>query len=94
MNSGEFFSVTNIRTNVQNDFSEFEGLHHKMVSQKPFIKQEICHINLNGKSYNPTINSSILRYDSNCGHKPRGTSKPNFSSPKGYLLSITSISKI
>ena len=43
---------------------------------------------------NPTINSSIVRYDSNCSHKPRGTSNPTFSSPKGYLPSITSISKI
>ena len=43
---------------------------------------------------NPTINSSIMRYDSNCSHKTRGTSKPTFSSPKGYLPSITSISKI
>ena len=43
---------------------------------------------------NPTINSSIVRYDSNCSHKPSGTSKPNFSSPKGYLPSITSIRKI
>ena len=43
---------------------------------------------------NPTINSSIMRYDSNCSHKPRGTSKPTFSYPKGYLPSITSISKI
>ena len=40
---------------------------------------------------NPTINSSIVRYDSNCSHKPRGTSKPIFSSPKGYFPSITSI---
>ena len=43
---------------------------------------------------NPTINSSLVRYDSCCGHKPHGTSKPSFSSTKGYLLSITSISKI
>ena len=27
---------------------------------------------------NPTINSSIVRYDSNFSHKPRGTSKPSF----------------
>ena len=46
--SDVFFSVTNIRTNIQNDSSEFEGLLHKMVSQKPFINQEICHIILNG----------------------------------------------
>ena len=43
---------------------------------------------------NPTINSSIVRYDSNCSHKPCGTSKPTFPSPKVYLPSITSISKI
>ena len=43
---------------------------------------------------NPTINSSIVRYDSKYSHKPRGTSKPTFSSQKGYLPSITSISKI
>ena len=47
LNSDVFFSVTNIRTNVQNDYSEFEGLLHKMVSQKPFINQDICHINFN-----------------------------------------------
>ena len=28
---------------------------------------------------NPTINSSIVRYDSNYSHKPRGTTKPTFS---------------
>ena len=43
---------------------------------------------------NPTINSSTVRYDSNCIHKYRGTSKPTCSSPKGYFPSITSISKI
>ena len=49
MNSDVFFSVTNIRTNVQNDSSEFEGLIQKMVSQKPFSNQEICHINFNSE---------------------------------------------
>ena len=43
---------------------------------------------------NPTINSSIVRFDSYCSHKPHGTSKPHFPSTKGYLPSITSISKI
>ena len=43
------FSVTNIKANVQNDSSEFEGLLHEMVSQKHLINQEICHINLNAK---------------------------------------------
>ena len=45
-------------------------------------------------SDNPTINSSLVRYNYYCNHKPYGTSKPTFSSPKGYLPSITSISKI
>ena len=47
-----------------------------------------------GQDDNPTINSSIVRYDSNCSHKPRGTSKPTFSSTNGYFPLITSISKI
>ena len=34
---------------------------------------------------NPTINSSLVIYDSYCIHKPHGTSKPTFSSPKGYF---------
>ena len=32
VNIDVFFSVTNIRTNVQNDSSEFEGLLREMVS--------------------------------------------------------------
>ena len=43
---------------------------------------------------NPTINYSLVRYDSYCIHKPHGTSKPPFYSPKGYLPSITSIRNI
>ena len=50
VNSDVFFLVTNIRTNVQNYSSEFEGLIQKMVWQKPFINPEICHTNLNGES--------------------------------------------
>ena len=45
-------------------------------------------------SDNTTINSSLVRYDSYCSHKPHGTSEPPFFSKKGYLPSITSISKI
>ena len=37
VNSDIFLKVTNNRTNFQNDSSEFEGLVHKMVSQKPFL---------------------------------------------------------
>ena len=36
VNSDLFFLVTNIRTNVQNNSSEFEGLIHEMVSLKIF----------------------------------------------------------
>ena len=43
---------------------------------------------------NPTINYSLVIYDSYCSHKPHGTSKPPFPSPNGYLPSIISISKI
>ena len=43
---------------------------------------------------NPTMNSSLVRYDSYYSHKPYGTSEPPFSSTKGYLPSIMSISKI
>ena len=39
VNSDVFFRVTNIRTNFQNDSSEFEGLLYEMVTQKPFISQ-------------------------------------------------------
>ena len=44
-----FFGVTNIRGNMQNYSSEFKRLIHKMVSKKPFMKQEINYINRNGE---------------------------------------------
>ena len=49
VNSDMIFGDTNIRTNVQNDSSEFEGLLHEMASKKPFMSQDICYINGNGK---------------------------------------------
>ena len=39
VNSNVLFPVTNIRITVQNYSSDFEGLLHEMVSQKPFIDQ-------------------------------------------------------
>ena len=39
LNSDVFFLVTNIRTNVQNGSSDFEGVIHEMVSHKPFSNQ-------------------------------------------------------
>ena len=68
VNSYVFFLVTNIRTNVQNDSSEFEGLIHEMVSLKPFSNQEICHIDLNGeKIYMHCVNTHkrILEHSRN-----------------------------
>ena len=59
VNSDVFFSVTNIRKNVQNDSSEFEGLLQKMVSHKPFINQEICHIILNGEKSICTVSTYV-----------------------------------
>ena len=50
VNIDVLFEVTNIRTNVQNHYSEFEGLLHEMVSKKTFMIQEICNINGNGES--------------------------------------------
>ena len=47
------------------------------------ISQRLLNMSLFGYD-NPTINSSIVIYDSNCSHKPRGISKPTFYSPKGY----------
>ena len=44
-----FFEVTNIRTNGQNDSSEFSGLLNKIVSRKPFMSQDICYNNENGE---------------------------------------------
>ena len=62
MNIDVFFSVINIRTNFQNDSSEFEGLLHKMVSQKPFINQEICHINLNDEKIICNVSTHIKEF--------------------------------
>ena len=54
--------VTNIRTNVQIYSSWFEGLLQEMVSQKHFINQEICHINLNGKRIICTVSTYIKEF--------------------------------
>ena len=53
------FSVTNIRKNVQNDSSEFEGLHNEMMSQKPYINQYACRVNLNGERSICTVSTYI-----------------------------------
>ena len=57
VNVDMFFGVTNIRTNFQNNSSEFEWLLHKMVSKKHFMSQEICYINVNGERNLCTVSS-------------------------------------
>ena len=52
-----FFKVTNIRTNIQNDSSEFEGLLREMVPKKPVMSQEICYINWNGEAKLCTVSA-------------------------------------
>ena len=49
VNSDMFFGVTNISKNVQSDYSDFEGLLHKIVSKKPFMSRDIYYINGNGE---------------------------------------------
>ena len=49
VNSDNIFVLPNIRTNVQEDSSEFEALIQEMISSEIFSNQEICHIYLNGE---------------------------------------------
>ena len=69
-----------------------------LVFQNPSSYTENClqrlYLCLQRGCDNPTMNSSLVRYDYYCSHKPYGTSEPPFPSTKGYLPSITSISKI
>ena len=67
VNSDVFFSVTNIRKNVQEYSSKFKGLIHEMVSHKPFSNQDICHINLNGEKIICTVSTyiKILKHSRN-----------------------------
>ena len=50
-----FFGVTNVRTNVQNDSSEFEELLQEMVSKKPFTSGLSVHVqNVLSSMHGPT----------------------------------------
>ena len=62
VNSDIFFGVTNIRTSVQSDSSEFEGLLHITVSKKPFMSQEIRYINGNGERKLCTVSAYIKEF--------------------------------
>ena len=57
-----FFEVTNIRTNMQNDSSDFEGLLQKMVYKKPFMNQEMGYINDNVEGKLCTVSAYIKYY--------------------------------
>ena len=62
MNSDGIFLITNIRTNVQEDSSEFEALIQEMISSELFSNQEICHIDLNGEKIICTVSTYIKEY--------------------------------
>ena len=51
--------VNNIRTNDQNDSSEFEGLLHKMVLNNPFVSQEIFYVIRDGERKIYTVSAYI-----------------------------------
>ena len=51
-----------MKTNVQNDSSEFEGLLHEMVSKKTFMSQETCYNNGNGERKLCTVSAYIKRF--------------------------------
>ena len=51
--------VNNIRTNDQNDSSEFEGLLHKMVLNNPFVSQEIFYVIGDGERKIYTVSEYI-----------------------------------
>ena len=57
-----FFEATNVRKNVKNRSSEFEGLLKKMVSNKPFINQEKSYINGNGEMKISTVSAYIKEF--------------------------------
>ena len=59
VNTDSFYEATNIRENVQNDSSEFEGLLHEMMSKEPFINQEISYINFDGERKLSTVSNFI-----------------------------------
>ena len=59
VNNGSFFEGTNIRENVQYDFSELERLLLKIVSKKPFMNQEISYIMWNFEEKLFTVSTYI-----------------------------------
>ena len=68
VNSDNIFLITNIRTNIQEYSSEFEGIIQEMISFKLFSNQEICRIDLNGEKKNmhcANIHKRILEHSRN-----------------------------
>ena len=62
VNSDDIFLITNIRTNIQEDSSEFEALIHEIISLKLFNNQEIFHIDLNGEKVICNVSTYIKEY--------------------------------
>ena len=62
VNSNDIFLITNIRTNIQEYSSEFEGIIQEMISFKLFSNQEICRIDLNGEKRICTVPTYIKEY--------------------------------
>ena len=59
VNSDNIYLITNIRTNVQEDSSEFEALIQDIISSELFRNQYICHIDLNGEKIISTVSTYI-----------------------------------
>ena len=59
VNSDNICLITNTRTNVQEDSSEFEALIQEMISFELFRNQDICHIYLNGEKRISTVSTYI-----------------------------------
>ena len=62
VNSDDIFLITNIRTNVQEDYSEFEALIQEMISFELFGNQEIFHFDLNGEKIICTVSTYTKEY--------------------------------
>ena len=62
VNSDDIVLINNIRTNIQEESSEFEALFHKIISLELFSNQDICHIDLNGEKRIGTVSKYIKEY--------------------------------
>ena len=61
VNNDMFFGVTNIRTNVQNNYSELKQFLHEMMPKKTYMSQDIYYIIENGERKLCTV-STYIKY--------------------------------